>query len=87
MFERRGAKIIDVDALGRAIIEEAGVLPELVRTFGKRILDDEGMLDRKRLGRIVFSDESSLQKLNRIVHPILVEEISRGIAGFIQAGF
>ncbi|HET6370410.1 MAG TPA: dephospho-CoA kinase, partial [Nitrospiria bacterium] len=41
--------------------------------FGKDILDPDGEIDRKRLGKIVFDDPNLLLELNRIVHPVVFE--------------
>lgn len=51
----------------------------VVEYFGTKILDDEGEIDRKKLGQIVFSDEKELQVLNRITHPIMYEIIRNDI--------
>jgi len=87
-FERLGARTIDADAIGRRIVEErSGVLSKLVEAFGNGILDREGKLDRSTLARIVFCDKTSLEKLNRITHPILIEEICVQIARAVREGF
>jgi len=87
-FESRGAKIVDADALGRRIVEErSNVLSELVRAFGKGVLDHEDKLDRRALARVVFCDKVGLEKLNQIVHPLLIEELLEQIARVIRDGF
>ena len=47
----------------------------VVETFGKEILNPDGTIDRKILGRIVFDQPEKLQKLNAIVHPAVNEKI------------
>lgn len=87
-FESLGARIIDADDIGRRIVEETGgVLSELAGVFGNRILDREGQLDRRALARIVFCDRASLEKLNRVVHPLLIKDICGQIADAIREGF
>jgi dephospho-CoA kinase len=87
-FESRGARIIDADAIGRQIVEErTNVVSRLVRAFGNGVLDREGKLDRRALARIVFCHRPSLEKLNRIVHPVLMKEIREQIASAAQDGF
>lgn len=46
-----------------------------METFGKEILNPDGTIDRKILGRIVFDQPEKLQKLNAIVHPAVNEKI------------
>ena len=66
-LKKRGAAIIDADALSREITKEGGIaLPEIDKAFPGVIKD--GVLDRKALGRIVFSDSGKLSVLNEITH-------------------
>ncbi len=88
MFERRGARVIDADEIGREVVEERPeVLSRLVETFGRSILGEDGALDRRGLAGIVFSDPGNLDKLNRIVHPYLIQEIRRRVADLEMTGF
>jgi dephospho-CoA kinase len=75
-----GAVIIDADMIGHWVIEEAGVKNELLAAFGNEILDKNGLIDRKKLGDIVFGPEKEpLKLLNRLTHPriknIIEEEL------------
>ena len=64
------AFIIDADKLGHRVIEPGGqAYDAVVRTFGQDILADDGTIDRKKLGIIVFSNPIDLGKLEKIVHP------------------
>ena len=66
-LKEKGATIIDADILSREITKEGGVaLPEIDKAFPGVIKD--GVLDRKALGRIVFSDSGKLSVLNEITH-------------------
>ena len=66
-LKKRGATIIDADALSREITKEGGIaLTEIDKAFPGVI--KEGVLDRKALGRIVFSDSGKLSVLNEITH-------------------
>jgi len=88
VFERRGARVIDADEIGREVVEKRPVvLSRLVRSFGRSILRDDGALDRRRLAGIVFSSRESLEKLNSIVHPFLVQGIRRRVADLERTGF
>ena len=64
------AFIIDADKLGHRVIEPGGQAYDAVlRTFGQEILGEDGTIDRKKLGKIVFSNPIDLGKLEKIVHP------------------
>lgn len=82
-MENAGAKIINADEMAKKAIEANEELQkELKTTFGKSIFYKNNQLNRKRLASVVFQDESKLQKLNRMVHPrmveLIVEEIEAG---------
>jgi dephospho-CoA kinase len=79
-FARRGAEVIDADRIGWGLLAQPGSIhTRVVRAFGKRILDDQGEIDRHRLGTIVFADRKAMAKLNRIVHPALLAELDRRV--------
>ena len=68
------ATIIDADKLGHRVIEPGGpAYDAVVRTFGKEILREDGTIDRKKLGKIVFSNPLDLGRLEKIVHPKIFE--------------
>lgn len=68
------ATIIDADKLGHRVIETGGpAYDAVVRAFGKQILHEDGTIDRKKLGRIVFSNPLDLGRLEKIVHPKIFE--------------
>lgn len=69
----KGAIIISGDDIGREVLETYPVtLKKLVKAFGNGILNSDGSLDRKSLGKIVFADSKKLRKLNSIIHPYLL---------------
>jgi dephospho-CoA kinase len=68
-----GAKVIEADALGRALMEPGlPVYAEIVRTFGPHIVDPDGHLNRARLAELAFQG-GRLNELNAIVHPAVIE--------------
>lgn len=69
-----GAVIISGDELGRQAVESGPrVKRQLVRAFGKAILNRRGALDRRKLAARAFADEAATAILNRIVHPKLLQ--------------
>ena len=76
MFQDLGARIIDADRIGHEMLRSSSpAYAEILRQFGKEILDDSGEIDRSRLGRIVFGDLQKLQQLNAIVHPRIIARV------------
>lgn len=64
--------VIDTDKLSRVVVEKGSVgLNQLIENFGNKILNDDGTLNRKALGEIIFNDSKSREKLNHILHPLI----------------
>lgn len=79
MFQELGAEIIDADKVGHSLLEKKEVRESIVKNFGSCILDKEGRIERRKLGKIVFRDKKRLEELNSIIHPLIFSEIKRRI--------
>ena len=66
---------IDCDDIGHQVLEMADIKPKLLETFGNNI-DEDGKINRKKLGDIVFNNKQELLKLNDIVHPKICDEVN-----------
>lgn len=78
---RRGAIVIDADAIAREVVEPGTPgLEAVVQRFGAGVLDGGGRLDRPRLAALVFDDPVARADLNAIVHPLVAAETARRIA-------
>lgn len=66
----RGAILIDLDRIAREIVEPGQPALALVaKRFGQAVLLEDGSLDRKKLGAIVFADPDERKALEAITHP------------------
>ena len=71
-----GASMINADKIGHKIYEpNSEGWKEVVKAFGKEILNENQEIDRKKLGSIVFKDKKYLDQLNSITHPRIYSEI------------
>jgi dephospho-CoA kinase len=85
MFADLGATIIDTDVIARTVVEPGQpATAELRNSFGDRVFDADGILDRKALRAIVFADDEKRRLLESILHPRIHEEVARQSA--IAAG-
>lgn len=67
---------IDADRLGQQVILKGEpAFDELTNIFGNVILGDDGEIDRKKLGGIVFADKDKLTKLNSISHHYIKQKV------------
>ncbi|MFX4261346.1 dephospho-CoA kinase [Pelotomaculum propionicicum] len=75
-----GAKIIDADQVARQVVTPGSPgLQEIVNVFGPGVLDSAGKLDRKKMGSLVFANPQARERLNKITHPKIKQEIEREI--------
>ncbi len=70
LLEDMGAAIVNADLLGHEVYTpQSEGWHAVVDAFGEQIVADNGEIDRRALGGIVFSDDKALQRLNAIMHP------------------
>jgi dephospho-CoA kinase len=70
LLQARNIPVIDADVLAReAVLPGTPGLKKIVKYFGPSVLLQDGSLDRKKLGSVVFNDDVKRRKLNSIVHP------------------
>lgn len=80
MFAKLGAYVIQADAIAHGLMEPGRpVYEEIVRRFGRGILNPDGSISRPRLAQAAFGDPatgqaSRVQELNAIVHPAVVRQ-------------
>lgn len=81
-----GVCVIDADVIARYIVEPGQpALAEIVEAFGQDMLQQDGQLNRARLGEVVFEDREARGQLNAITHPrIAMEMMMRAQHGFAQ---
>ncbi|OLB56757.1 MAG: dephospho-CoA kinase [Nitrospirae bacterium] len=78
LFQDCGAIVIDADVLAREAVEPGRpAWRDIVRVFGKKVLQPDRALDRRTLGRIVFGNRAKMKQLNAIVHPRVAREQNR----------
>ena len=75
LLDKKRFEVIDVDKLGHDAL--AMNKDKLVEAFGDGIIAQDGSVDRKILGPLVFSDSDKLGTLNSITHPWMHDEAMR----------
>lgn len=84
-LEELGALIIDCDAVYHGLlIENKEMLAEIDSAFPGVVID--GVLDRKALGAVVFSNTEALARLNGITHSYVGREIDRLLESWAMSG-
>lgn len=81
MLAELGAEVINADLVGHEVYEPGKPgFDAIVAAFGADVVGEDGRIDRKKLGPIVFADGAKLERLNAIVHPLIRAELERRIA-------
>ena len=81
MLVELGAELIDADRVAHKTTMPGGAAYESVKqAFGVGILTPTGLIDRQKLGVIVFSDPEALRCLESLVHPPVIAHIDQAIA-------
>lgn len=82
-----GATIIDGDLLSREVTAPGGIaLPAIREAFGDEVFFPDGTLNRRALGSAVFGDEEARQRLNAIIHPMVIRLTRERIEQARKAG-
>lgn len=76
IFNNEGIDIIDADIIARQIYDDENLLKKVYDTFGDDIKNEDGSLNRKALGKIVFNDDEKLIQLNKLTHPAIRQKVS-----------
>ena len=79
-FGRLGFTVFDADAVGAEVLRTGRAETEAVAQRWPAVVSN-GVVDRKALAQIVFSDAEELQRLESITHPSIRDEIMRLVSG------
>lgn len=87
LLKAKGAAVIDADFVAHEVADNnLSCLTDIVEHFSCMVLDEKGKLNRRALGRIVFSDRKKLALLNKIMFPYIVSAIKGQVTAYEQAG-
>jgi dephospho-CoA kinase len=82
LFSEIGAATLDTDEVVHNLLDSnkdvISRIQELFSDYGIEITDETGRIDRKKVGKIVFSDKQKLIELENIIHP----EVKRVVETF-----
>ncbi len=72
LLQSQGYKILDADKIAHQLLQEHRL--EIAQHFGSSILEKD-VLNRKKLGAIVFKDSKELKWLEDFLHPLIRESM------------
>lgn len=87
IFRELGVHVVDADLVAREVVAKGSEgLAEIVKTFGEGVLAEDGSLDRKKMGAIVFTDPEKRRQLEAITHPRIGQRSMAELAALAQRG-
>jgi dephospho-CoA kinase len=87
VLARHGCYIHSADEAARRLMEpERPAWEKVVARFGRKILRPDQTIDRPGLARIIFNDEEARLFLNRLIHPLVLEEKRAAIDRLTKEG-
>lgn len=73
LFAELGVAIVDTDDIAHWLTRTGGdAIPALRAEFGERYIGCDGALDRVAMRKLVFSDNAAKQRLERLLHPLIL---------------
>ncbi|QDI91130.1 dephospho-CoA kinase [Salicibibacter halophilus] len=79
--------IIDADAIAREVVEPGKPAYEEIKDFfGNDVFHEDGTLDRKALGSVIFGDKEKRNRLNNITHPAIHDEMMKKKEALMKEG-
>ena len=87
ILQKKGAAVIDADTVAHDITDNnLDCIYDIVNHFPCLVLNEKGKINRKALGKRVFSDKKELSALNKIIFPYILEAIEHEVLGYIAKG-
>src|SRR5579885_230615 len=87
LVELGAEKYIDADALVHQLyLSGQPVAREVARVFGEGVMAEDGGVDRRALGALVFQDADAMRQLEQIVHPAVGRAIVEALSSVSPTG-
>lgn len=85
-FRQKGIPVVDADEISRAVTEpDAEGAKAIEESFGSEMFVLK-RLDRKKLAAYCFANKERTEKLNSVLHPIIIKEMLRQTEEYEKAG-
>jgi dephospho-CoA kinase len=86
-LQQRKVALLDADAIAHELSQQGKpIWKGFVEHFGRGVLSKENVIQRNKIGQIVFSDERERQWLDHMTHPLIQEEIFKRLELYRQEG-
>ncbi|XP_030625964.1 dephospho-CoA kinase domain-containing protein [Chanos chanos] len=88
LLRELGCPVIDADVVARTVVEpQSPAYSLIVQHFGAEVLQENGEIDRKKLGHIIFANADKRRLLNSITHPEIHKAMFKQILLYFLKGY
>jgi len=85
IFNQLGVPVFYADAEARKLFDDENVKSEIRELFGSTVFSPSGVIVKSSIAEIVFSDAEKLEKLNKIIHPVVRERYRLWCQGYNES--
>lgn len=76
VFQRNGSLVVDADRIAKELLwSDKKLQKAVIQEFGTGICDETGIIDKKLLTNAVFQNQTTIERLNKIIHPAVIQHI------------
>ena len=88
LFAAQGVNVVDADEIAHQLTQADGLaIPVIRANFGDKYITSTGTLDRTRMRQLIFSESAAKQKLENILHPLILAQTLALLAGCPDAPY
>ena len=81
-FGKLGCVVVDADAMVDKLLETEEIKRQIAKSFGSEAFNSAGAVDRAALAEVVFGNEDNVEKINTIIHPLVLAQTEALIAKY-----
>ncbi|HDD0307352.1 TPA: dephospho-CoA kinase [Staphylococcus aureus] len=83
-----GFKVVDADKAAREAVKKGSKgLAQVREVFGDEAIDENGEMNRRYMGDLVFNHPEKRLELNAIIHPIVRDIMEEEKQGYLKQGY
>lgn len=81
LFKEKNIPVIDTDIIARNLVEVGKpAYKQVLKTFGQDIINDDKSIAREKLRELIFSSDDKRLQLEKILHPLIWQEVASQLA-------
>ena len=87
IFESLGVPVFYSDPEARKLYDREDVKEQIFKQFGKSVFNEVREVDLKKLASVIFSNRSSLDFINHLIHPLVFESYNLWLNKYQESSY